>query len=115
LCPEALIEANARQAEVPHEVRVDERRDERAGRPVHVDGDVEARLGPEGVKGVADLLHRLVGAVEGRAQDRDDADRILVAELHGLLRREVEPVALHRDESHLDVSSWRTSPSRRGR
>ena len=60
-------------------------------------------LALEGVERVADLLDRLVGAVEGRAEDRDDADRVLVAELHGLLGREVEAVALHRHEAHLDV------------
>ena len=55
------------------------------------------------VERVADLLDRLVRAVEGRAEDRDDADRVLVAELHRLLGGEVEAVALHRHEAHLDV------------
>ena len=94
---------DARQAEVPDEVGVDERRDERARGAVDVDGDVEARLRLELVERLADLLDRLVGAVEGRAEDRDDADRVLVAELHRLLGAEVEPVALHRHEAHLDV------------
>src|SRR5438046_9591979 len=53
-------------------------------------------LGPERLDG-------LVGAVEGRAEDGDDADRVLVAELHRLLGGEVEAVSLHRDEPHLDV------------
>ncbi len=51
----------------------------------------------------ADLGDRLVRAVEGRAEDRDDADRVLVALRDGLLGGEVEAVALHRDEAHLDV------------
>jgi hypothetical protein len=68
-----------------------------------VDGDVDTRLLLEGVERVADLLHRLVGAVEGGAEDRDDPDRALVAELHRLLGREVEASALHGHEAHLDV------------
>ena len=55
------------------------------------------------VEPLAQLRDRLVRAVEGRAEDADDADRVLVAELHGLLGREVEAVALHRHEPHLDV------------
>ena len=74
-----------------------------AGRAVDVHGDVEAGLLLELVERVADLLDRLVGAVERRAEDRDDADRVLVAELHGLLGGEIEAVPLHRDEAHLDV------------
>ena len=61
------------------------------------------RLLLEGVERRADLRDRLVGAVEGRAEDGDDADRVLVAELHGLVGREVEAVALHRHEARLDV------------
>ena len=101
--PGGVDRGHARQPEVPGEVRVDERRDERPGRAVDVDRNVDARLCLERVERVADLLHRLVGAVEGRAEDRDDPDRVLVAELHGLLGREVEAVALHRHEAHLDV------------
>ena len=51
----------------------------------------------------ADLLDRLVGSVERRSEDRDDADRVLVAALHRLLGRQREAIALHRDEAHLDV------------
>ena len=68
-----------------------------------MDGDVEPRLALERVQGLADALHRLVRAVECRPEDRDDADRVLVAELHRLLGREVEAVALHGHEPHLDV------------
>ena len=46
---------------------------------------------------------RLVRPVEGRAQDGDDPDRVLVAALDGLLGGEVEAIALHRHEPHLDV------------
>ena len=51
----------------------------------------------------ADLGDRLVAAVERRAEDRDDADRVLVAVLHRLLGGQVEAVALHRHEPRLDV------------
>ena len=58
-----------------------------AGRPVDVHRDVEAGPLLQLVERGADLGHRLVRAVEGRAEDRDDADGVLVAELDGLRRR----------------------------
>ena len=72
-----------RQAEVPLEVRVDERRDECARGPVDVHRHVDPGSFLELVERGADLLDRLVGALEGRAEDRDDADRVLVAERDG--------------------------------
>ena len=63
-------------------------------RPVSASQRVERR---------SDLLHGLVRAVERRAEDRHDADRVLVAALDGLLGGEVEAIALHRHEPHLDV------------
>ena len=45
----------------------------------------------------------LVGAVERRAEDRDDADRVLVAEGDGLLDAQREAIALHRHELRLDL------------
>ena len=66
-------------------------------------GDVEPALLLEGVERVADLLDRLVRTVEGRAEDRDDADRVLVAPRDRLLGRQDEAIALHRHETHLDV------------
>ena len=103
LVPRRVDGRDAGETEVPLEVRVEERRDHRAGRAVGVHGHVDPGLVLERVERVADLLHGLVRAVEGRAEDRDDADRVLVAELHRLLRGEREASALHRDEAHLDV------------
>ncbi len=94
---------DTRKAEVPLEVRVEERRDHRSGRAVHVNRDVEPGLALIAVQCVADVLDGLVRAVEGRAEDGDDADRVLVAARERLLCRHREPVALHRHESHLDV------------
>ena len=65
--------------------------------------DVDARLPLELVERGTDLLDGLVRALERRAQDRDDADRVLVAERDSFLCREVKAVALHRHEPHLDV------------
>jgi hypothetical protein len=83
-----------RRPEVPGQVGVDERCDGRAGGTVDVDGNVEARLGLEGIEGPADLLHRLVGAVEGRAEHGDDTDRVLVdqADLRGTSTAEFGPL-----------------------
>ena len=103
LVPRRVDRRDAGEAEVPLEVGVEERRDHRAGRAVGVHRHVDPGLGLERVERVADLLHGLVRAVEGGAEDRDDADRVLVAELHRLLRGEREARALHRDEAHLDV------------
>ncbi len=76
-----------RQAEVPLEVGVEERRDHRSGRAVHVHRDVDPGLALVGVERVADVLDRLVRPVEGRAENRDDADRVLVAALRSPRRR----------------------------
>ena len=92
-----------RKAEVPLEIGVDEGGDEGPGRAVDVHGDVEARVGLQGVERVADLLDRLVRAVERRAEHRDDSDGVLVAELHRLVRGDVQAIALHRHQAHLDV------------
>jgi hypothetical protein len=68
-----------------------------------VDGNVDACLALEGVEGAANLFDRLIRAVESRAEDRDDADCVLVAELDGFLGGEMQAVALHRNEPHFDV------------
>ena len=46
---------------------------------------------------------RLVAAVERRSEDRDHADRVLVAVRDRLLGVEVVAVALHRHQPRLDV------------
>ena len=101
--PGCVDRRHPRELEVPLETGIDERCDHRPGSAVDVDGDVDIRVLLEGIERVADLFHRLVGAVEGRAQDRDDANRVLIAKLHCFFGRKVEAVALHRHESHLDV------------
>ncbi len=103
LVPGRVDRRDARQAEVPFEVGVDERRDEPAGGAVDVQRDVEAGALLEVVERSRDLRNRLVRAVEGRSEDGDDPDRVLVAERHRLLAVQREAVALHRDEAHLDV------------
>jgi hypothetical protein len=50
-----------------------------------VDRHVEAGALLQIVEGVRDLLDRFVRAVEGRAEDGDHADGVLVAELDRLL------------------------------
>jgi hypothetical protein len=45
----------------------------------------------------------LIGPVEGGAEHRHDADRVLVAACDGLLGGKMEAIALHRDQAHLDV------------
>ena len=61
-------------------------------------------------------LDRLVAAVEGRAEDRHHADRVLVAQCDGLLGAQMEAVPLHRDPgAPPHPSSGTTSPSTPGR
>jgi hypothetical protein len=92
LCPEALIEA------------LQERRDEAAGRGVDVDRHVGgAWRGGQGVERGGEVGHRLVGAVHRRAHDRDDADRVLIAQRGGLGDAQVVPARHHGDEPGLDV------------
>src|SRR4029453_3553075 len=57
----------------------------------------------EVVERFTDLLDGLVRTVERRAEDRDDADRVLVAERDRFLGREVVTLTFHRHEPHLDV------------
>jgi hypothetical protein len=94
---------DARKPEIPGQVGVDEGRDKGTGGAVDVDRDVDPLTLLEVVERCADLLHRLVRTVEGRAEHRDDTDRVLVAEFHRFFRGEVEAVSVHRDEPHLDV------------
>jgi hypothetical protein len=68
-----------------------------------VDGNVDARLALESIERVTDLFDRLIRAIEGRAENGDDSDRVLIAELDRFLRRQMEAVAIHRHEAHLDV------------
>lgn len=68
-----------------------------------MDGDVQARTLLEPVEGRAEVRDRLVGPVEGGAEDPDDPDGVLVAQLGRRLRVEVEPVALHGDLAGLDL------------
>ena len=74
------------QAEVPLEIGLHERRDESAGGGVDVDRDVAPRSPLELVERGADLLDRLVAAVERRPEDRYHSDRVLVAQRDRLAR-----------------------------
>lgn len=67
-----------------------------------MDGDVQARTLLELVEGRAQLGDRLVRPVEGGAEDADDPDGVLVAQLGRRLWVEVEPVALHGHLACLD-------------
>ena len=91
------------QAEVPLEVRIDERGDEAARRRIDVHRDVEPGLGLVAIERRADVRHGLVGPVERRAEHRDDADRVLVAVADGPGCGHVVLLALHGDEPWLDL------------
>ena len=65
--------------------------------------DIRTARGGQGVEGVGDLLDRLVGAVERRAEDGHDADRVLVDELQGLLGVELQAALLDGGVPGLDV------------
>jgi hypothetical protein len=94
-----------RQAEVPLQVRVQEGRDEAAARRVHVDGRLPPGLPVLGLEQVVEQLHVLELAVERGAQDRGDADGVLVHHLHRLLgvHHVVAVAQLHLPELHLEV------------
>ena len=94
---------HAREGEVPDQIGLGERRDEPARRRVHVHRNVRSSARCQLVQSGADLAHRLVAAVERRAENRHDADRVLVAVGERRLGGEVEAIALHRHESRLDV------------
>ena len=68
---------HARQREVP-QIRLGERRHEPARRAVHVHRNIRAPAGRQLVEGSADLGDRLVAAVERRAENGHDTDRVLV-------------------------------------
>ena len=91
------------QAEVPHQVRLQEGGDEaaRGGVDVHRHGDAGPRLVV--VEGRADLLHRLVAAVHRRADDGHHADRVLVHVVEQPVGGQVEDVALEAHVARLDV------------
>jgi hypothetical protein len=62
-----------------------------------VDRDVETLTLLEVVERRADFLDRLIRAVEGGSENRDDANRVLVTQLHGFFRGQMEAVPIHRD------------------
>lgn len=68
-----------------------------------MDRDVESGAFLEVVQRRAEIGDRLVGTVEGGAEDPDDADGVLVAQLRGRLRVQVETLTVHQD--------WRGSTS----
>ena len=71
-----------REAEVPLEVGVEERRHEASARGVDVDRHVRAVSLVVGDDPIVDLLDRLELAGEGRAEDRDHPDGVLVDARH---------------------------------
>ena len=104
------------EPEVPLQLGLDERRDEAARGAVDVHGHVQARVALELVERGGDLADRLVAAVERRAEDRDDADRVLVAVRDRLRRRRggsARPPSARAAARR--PSSGRTSPSTPGR
>ncbi len=78
LVPGRADRMHARQPEVPHEVGIEERRDERARGAVHVDRHVEPRSLVQVVERAGELLDGLVDTVVRDAEDRHHADRVLV-------------------------------------
>ena len=66
-------------------------------------GHGDAGVGLVVVERRADLLHRLVGAVHGRAEDGDDADGVLVDVVEQPVGGQVEDVALERHVARLDL------------
>ncbi len=96
---------DAFELKVPHQARVEERRDHRAGRAVDMHGDVGAGRGLVAVQGHADVRDGLVGTVVRGTEDRHDADGVVVAVRGERVRREVVAARLHRDVTrlHLEV------------
>ncbi len=91
------------KAEVPGQVRVEERRDHRAGGAVDVYGHIGPSARGQLVQGLRDVGDGLVASVEGRTQDRHDADGVVVALRDGVLRIEVVALAAHRHDAGLHV------------
>ena len=103
LVPGGVDRRHPRHPEVPLQVRLQERRDEPAGRPVHVHRDVVASFGLHPVERLADLEDGLVAAVHGGAQDRHHADGVLVALRRGLGAAQMQPPRHHRHVAGLDL------------
>ena len=102
-------------AEVPLEVRLEERSDESARGAVDMDRDVDALVALEPIERGGDLPDRLVAAIERRAEDPHDADRVLVALGDRLLapRDGIDRPPSGRGAAR-PPSSGRTSPSTPG-
>lgn len=101
--PGGVDGGDARQPEVPHDVFVEEGRDEAATGPVHVDRDVPAVFGLDAVEFGGDLGDGLVVAGVGDAEDGDDADGVLVDVLGELMGPQTGGVGLDRDLAQFDV------------
>ena len=95
--------AHALEPEVPRRVRVQERPHEAAAGAVDVQRHVEAALLVQADEQVVDADDVVGVAGERRAQDRGDADRVLVDVRLDVLGPDRELVALQRDDARLDV------------
>ena len=69
---------DARQAKVPEQVRLQERRDKAAAGAIDMNGDVEAGLFLKLVESGAERKHVLIVSGKGAAQHGDNANGVLV-------------------------------------
>ncbi|MBG9885222.1 hypothetical protein ABE10_01190, partial [Bacillus toyonensis] len=78
LVPRRVDRCDPGHPEVPDEVFVEEGSDHAAGRRIHMDRHIEAPSPLDLVQRGGDLADRLVGTGIRHAEDRDDADGVLV-------------------------------------
>ena len=92
-----------REAKVPHQVGVKEWGDEATRRSVDVQRNVRAVVAVEPVQCRGQGRDRLVAAVEGRPEDADHPDGVVVAALDRLRRGEVMAISCERHLARFDV------------
>ena len=95
--------AHLLEPEVPLRVRIEERPDEGAARAVDVERDIEALVVLELDQEVVDPDDVVGVAGEGRADDRGDADRVLVDVRLDVLGADRVLARLQGDDPRLDV------------
>ena len=68
-----------------------------------MDWYVKTLLGLKFIESCGNFINRLVASVKGAAEDRDYADRVLVALFNGLVGGQVHPALFNRNHAWLNI------------
>ena len=101
--PRRVERLDAREAKIPFDIGVEERRDKATAGGIDVDRDVEASFSLQLVERIAHLLDRLELTGKRQTEGGNDADGVLVAALEHLFGVHRDALGFHGNFAELDV------------